>query len=367
MNRITAPRIASTLHRNALAFAILATATLGLGGVMPSLAGATSRDQTTATAPTALEQAAQDQRADYRLQQWQRLSRKSDRDSLIAAVLLGMPNDVESLDLPKEMQNKQIDGNADVEQRLANVFGRDPLALFTLALSCQMQAGPCAHPEHYDALVKISPDNAMHWLMLPNGAAPSDAQLHAAAAATQGDSHRREVVRILRTALADQPAPSSRPGTDPRELVLLLRRNAVDQVMFPKIGTVLPMCKGVVAQRRQDCIALGRLFENDRSGSIVSRMIGSAMLRRLFKGMPEEMAAKQLRREYVWFADQLEASTVPWQEQAQNEVAVFGEWEAAERAVERMGKTRTPPANWIPKNPQTLLLTEDRTPVAPAK
>ncbi len=361
-------RSASSLHRNILATAVmLAAGLLGFAGALPSPASAKTLEEASVATPVALEQAAKDLRAEYRQQQWKRLAQNKDRDSLIAAVLLGMPNDVESLDLPKEMENRQIDGNADVEQHLANVFGRDPLALFTLALSCQMQTGPCAHPEHYDALVRIAPDNAVHWLMLPNGAAPSDAQLHAAAAAPQADTHLRDVVRILRTALANQPAPSTRPGTDPRELALLLRRNAVDQVMLAKIGTVLPMCKGVVAQRRDDCIAVGRLFVNDRSGSIVSRMIGSAMLRRLFKGMPEEIAAKQLRRDYVWGGDQLEASKVAWQEQKQNEVAVFGEWEAAERALERMGKTRTPPANWVPKNPQTLLLTEERTPAVPAK
>lgn len=361
-------RSASSLHRNVLTTAVmLAAGLLGFAGALPSPATAKTLEEASIATPVALEQAAKNLRADYRQQQWKRLAQKQDRDSLIAAVLLGMPNDAEYLDLPKDMENKQIDGNVDVEQHLAKVFGHDPLALFTLALSCQMQTKPCAHPEHYDALVRIAPDNAVHWLMLPNGAAPSDAQLHAAAAATQADTHLRDVVRILRTALANQPAPSTRPGTDPRELALLLRRNAVDQVMLAKIGTVLPMCKGVVAQRRDDCVAVGRLFVSDRSGSIVSRMIGSAMLRRLFKGMPEEIAAKQLRREYVWMGEQQESNSRPNWELLQNEVVTFGQWEASKRDVERLGASQLPPASWIPKNPQTLLLTEERTPVAPAK
>ncbi len=368
MNTHYLNRSAPSLHRNAFATAImLAAGLLGFAGALPSHASAKTLEEASVATPVALQQAAQDLRADYRRQQWQRLAHKKDRDSLIAAVLLGMPNDAESLDLPKAMENGLIDGNADVEQHLARIFGHDPLALFALALSCQMQTGPCAHPEHYATLVKIAPDNAVHWLLLPNGAAPSAGQLHAAAAATQADTHLRDVVRILRTALADQPAPSTRPGVDPRELALLLRRNAVDQVMFPKIGTVLPMCKGVVAPRRADCIAVGRLLENDRSGSIVSRMIGSAMLRRLFKGMPEETAAKQLRRDYVWMGEQQESNPRPNWELLQNEVATFGQWEAWKRDVERLGAKPLPPASWIPKNPQTLLLTEERTAVAPAK
>jgi hypothetical protein len=133
--------------------------------------------------------------------------------------------------------------------------------------------------------------------------------------------------------------------------------------MLPKFGEVLKMCKGVAGQRRDDCVAVGRLLEADQSGSILSRMIGSAMLRRLFKGTPEEVAAKELRREYVWMGEQMESNPKPNLELLQDETVRFGEWEALARFTERMGATRLPPAGWIPKNPQTLLLSEERTPV----
>ena len=356
MKTILQQKNLTSLRRSTIGTAVLAAVVLGLAGAMPSAANAETLEQAGVSAPIALIQAMNDLSGDYRQQQWQRLARKKDRDSLIAAVLLGMPN---------ETDKEPINGNADVEQHLAKVFGHDPLVLFTLALSCQMQSEPCAHPEHYDALVRIAPDNAVDWLVLPNGALPSDAQLHAAATATQSDSHLRDIFRIVRTALANQPAPSARPGVDPRELALLLRNNAVDQVMQPKYQ-VLKVCKAGDAQRRDDCIAVGRLLENDRSGSILSRMIGSATLRRLEKGTPEEAAGKEMRREYLWLSEQIEASKVPYQEQLHNEVVVFGEWEAWQRAVARMGASRTPPTGWMPKNPQALLLSEERTP-APAQ
>lgn len=358
MNAIHLNRRASPLHRNIVGYTTLAIAVLGFIAAMPAPASPQTLEQASASAQTTLTQAMNDLSADYRQQQWQRLAQKEDRDNLIAAVLLGMPNDADK---------EQINGNAQVEEHLAKVFGHDPLALFALALSCQMQYEHCAHPEYYDALVRIAPDNAVHWLLLPKHAAPSDAQLHAAAMATQADSHLRDIFRIVRTALANQPAPSTRPGVDPRELALLLRNNAVDQVRQPdQYGALLKMCKVAIAQRRDDCIAIGRLLEEDRSGSILSRMIGSTALRRLMKGTPEEAAGKEMRREYVWLSEQIETSKIPYQEQLHDDVVAFGEWEAWQRAVERMGKTRTPPAGWMPENLQLLLLSEERTP-APAQ
>ena len=257
-----------------------------------------------------------------------------------------------------------------MEQHLATVFGQDPLALFALALACQMQSEPCIHREYYAALVRIAPDNAVHWLLLPNGAAPSDVQLHSAASTSFADSHLGALIAITRAALADQAAPSSSANVDPHELALLLRLNAVDLVPLPKFGAVLSMCKAPAAPLRTDCIELGRRLFADRSGVILTRMIGSAMLRRLVKGTPEDAAAKELRRDYVWLSEQLgpqmESDNIAYREQLQREVVDLGEWEAWQRSAERLGVTRTPPAAWVPKDPQMLLLSEERTP-APTK
>jgi hypothetical protein len=347
----------SSPRRNALGFAVLAAIALVSAGTMSQPALAETLEEASISTPAALKQAAQELRADYRQQQWQRLAQKTDRDSLIAAVMIGMADGDD---------RAAIDGNAQVAERLAQHFGGDPLALFTLALSCQMKTATCTQPQAYDALVRIAPNNSAHWLLLPNGAAPNDAQLHAAAAAPFADSHLRDIFQIVRAALADQPAPALRAGVDPRELALILRRDAVDQVPLQHFAAVVTMCKTAVGARSEDCIRLGRRLQADRSGAIISRMIGSVVLRRLEKGSPEGARAKELRRDYVYMGEQLVASKVPYEERLQNETAVFGEWEASQRAVERLGEPRTPPAGWMPKNPQTLLMSEERTP-APAK
>jgi hypothetical protein len=135
-------------------------------------------------------------------------------------------------------------------------------------------------------------------------------------------------------------------------------------VPLPVFAGAVEMCKKAVGGRRSDCIELGRRLEQDRSGTFLSRMVGSAMLRRLVKDTPEDAAAKQLRREYVWMSEQLTANAAPYEERLQSETVAYGEWVAWQRAVERMGSASSPPPGWIPKNPQMLLLSEERAPAA---
>ena len=316
-------------------------------------------------AKSAVEQAADSQLGDYRQQQWSRLAGKQDRDSLIAAVLLGMPNDPEN--------PVSLAGNDAVEKRLAAKFGRDPDALFALALSCQLQKDSCAHPEYYQALVKLAPDNAVNWLLLPNRGTPDAAQLHSAATASMADSQARMLMGRVRAVLADQPAPTQVAGVDGTQLALMLRRHVADQVSLPMFRSVVVLCKAPPEAMRSDCIELGRHLEVDRSGSILARIIGSVIIRRLEKGTAEEADAKQLRRDYVWMSEQAgwlgsdeEAASSSDEEQLQVDCVALGEWTAWERTMQRAGVSTKPPADWVPKNPQSLLLSEERTP-APAK
>jgi hypothetical protein len=299
-----------------------------------------------------LEQAANSLRAEYRQLQWARLAKASDRDTLIAAVLVGMPYG----------NDPPIDGHEAVERHLAETFGRDPLALYVLALSCQVASAPCAHTEYYNELVRIAPDNAVHWLLLPNKGEPSVTQLHAAASASIADSHLGVTIAMVRAALVDQPAPQAVPNVDAHELAQKLRRSVADLVPVAVFGKAVVMCKAPPAAQRDDCAALGRTLFHDQSGSILTRMIGSAMLRRLVKGTPEEAAAKDFRRDYVWGDEQLTASQAPYQEALQSETPQFGEWEAWQRSLDRLGISRTPPDGWAPKDSNLLLLSEERAP-----
>jgi hypothetical protein len=312
--------------------------------VLLSVARAEAADPSSAQSPTSI--AAETQLPDYRQGQWQRLSQRTDRDSLLAALLLSMSDN-----------DASPANRADVEHRVASAFGNDPVALFVLAAGCQIQNGPCGHHEYYDALVRLAPDNAVNWLLLPNRAAPTAAQLHFAATAPMADSQLRTTMSIVQKALMDQPATAV-GGIDAGDLAQALRQKVVDRIPLPEFGATVRLCKAPPDVSRDDCVRLGRKLIDDNSGAILARMVGSAMLQRLVKGTPEDVAAKELRRNYVWLSEQLpEFIDAP----VHDDIVHYGEWDAWLRAADRAHVSRTPPPTWLPKNPQSLLLSEERT------
>jgi len=187
----------------------------------------------------------------------------------------------------------------------------------------------------------------------------------AAALAPMSDTHLREITAILHKTLSGQPAPAHVDGVDARALATALLDDAVGQVELPQFAKVMRMCMaGVAEPRRGDCLALGRRFEDDHSGSILARMIGSSMVRRIVKGTPEEAVAKGQRRDYVWMSDQLEKLPVEGQDRIQRETVALGEWVAWQRACERVSGRSLPRADWAPKDPTLLLLSEERAAAA---
>lgn len=302
--------------------------------------------------PSGLQAIENNQGADYIQRNWLRLSKRTDRDSLIAAELLGW----QMAPTPSHAADQAM-----VQRRLADDFGSDSLARFVLALGCQARGAACSSHDDYDALVRVAPDNAIHWLMLPQASAPTPAQLHSAAAASAANSHLPELMRILRAALDGGPTPTTAAGVKADTLALRSRRDAVDAIPLPLFAGVGPLCRSPSEEQRNDCIALGRKLLTDRSGAIVPRMVGSAMVRRLLKGTPEAAAATERRREYVWLSEKL-PDAARLEESTQRDMAAFGEWEAWLRLADRVGVPRNPPAGWGPANPRLMQLWEDRAP-----
>ena len=345
-----------SLARKLSSVSVMAFAILWLGAVTAAVPTTVASDGASLTLPSVAAQL----QADYRQQQWQRLSAKSDRDSLIAAILIG---------LPTESPADPMGGQADLEKRLAEMSPKDPLALFVLALACQAKSPSCLDAHYYDALVRHAPDNAVHWLLLPTGQSPNPAQLHQASLASFADSHTRELARIVRAALGELPIVAAPTGIDPRELALLQRRNAVDRLAYPSLVGVMAACRTPGKPNSADCVAIARKLIADRSGSILPTMVGSAMIRRLRKGTPEAAAAIELRRDYVWLSIKgpLDSEDAASEEAFRAEMAQHGEWDAWQRRLERQGASRKPPSGWTPPDPQVMLLAEDRTPATPAK
>lgn len=296
---------------------------------------------------------------EYASQQTARLAILQDLNSLIAAALIAIPN----VNEPEPGQHDEI------VQRLASKFPSDPLALYAAALVCHTQLRECKTPELQAKLLELEPDNALNYLLTPNGKQPSLDQLHQAASAPRADSHFSGLLGVVRTALADQPAPAAEGRkVNEDELALQLRRNEVGYVPWPKIGPTMGLCNADAATRtdhsalQADCSRLGSLLFADQSDNLVTRMFGVTLLRRFAKGSPDAAKALEMRRQYVWLSELPDETNTAELERLQDEEVSLGEWEAYQRHGERQGATRIPPADWLPKNPESILLPEDRTP-----
>jgi len=310
-------------------------------------------------ASSAAESVATGLGAEYGREQMRRLANSSDRDSLIAAALIGLTNDG---------QSAPAEGHADVVYRLVGDYSNDPLAVFTAALVCNVQLQPCARTDDQLQLLRIAPDNAIHHVLLPNAGKPSAEQLHRAAAAGTADSHYSALLGIVRKALANQAAPQGQTqGVDPTELALALRRNELASVPWPMFGPIMTICSPAAAARREgdasvraDCANLGLALFSDLGHNIVTRTYGGTLVRRFAKGTPAEVAANAFRRQYVWIDELPGPATSADKERLYEETVSLGEWEAFQRHAERSSGARAAPADWAPSNPQALLLPEER-------
>jgi len=296
----------------------------------------------------------------YAEKQMQRLEKLGDRDSLIAATLIGLPNAADGA---------PVNGQAQVMQKLVDAFPEDPLALYTAALICQAQAQPCAKSGYQERLLKVAPDNVIHYLVRPNGGKPSAAQVHLAAAAGKADSHFTALLGIVRKALADQPAVEGAGAlAESKELALLLRQNEVDSVPWPKLAPTTETCNvklGANAAQNPtlhaDCLVIGLALFFDEGQSMVARSFGGSIIRRFAPGTQSAIDAAAFRRQYVWMSEAPNPATTAAKEQINEDQVQYGEWEAFQRHAERSGMKREPPADWVPKDPNLLLLPEERS------
>jgi hypothetical protein len=324
---------------------------------------ASERPLPSAEAPP-IEQVATDLATDYQQTQVDRLSRRGKRDDLIAAALLASA--------PRAANSRAIDegGGQGAVARLVAAHPRDALALYTAALLCNAQQASCAHPEYREQLLARDPANAIHWLLVPSGGALSPADLHAAAQAAFADTHFSALLGIVRQALAEQgPRNPPEAWRGNVELTRLLRRNEIGRVPWPNYGRLMTTCNvdaaraADAADTRRDCAGIGARLFAERGNNIATRMVGSTLLRRFDKGGAQADAAVQLRRQYVWLSEQMPDDLVPAEMERRNaEEVALGEWEAYQRSAARAGVPPAPPADWVPRKPEQLLLQEDRPP-----
>ncbi len=308
--------------------------------------------------------------ADYREQQVRRLLARGDRDSLLAAALVGMPRSNDKESSPSH--------EAVLRTLFAN-YADDQIALYVVALACNAQPFACPHPEYQRRLTEDFPQNAVHFLLLPSGAKPSDAELAVliqhAAQAQYFDDELGTLMRLMRLAFDGEAVPDSirlpmEAVVGERDVAPSLRNDAFSDIFLPSYGPFVKLCNpsndevDKISGLRAACGAFAIKAMHSQHASILARMVASAMIRRLYKGTQLEAEAREYRRQYVWL-DQHRARDPGGAEELENDVIRFGEWEAWQRHAERAGIPRFPPAAWLPANPQLLLLSEERTQAAP--
>jgi hypothetical protein len=301
---------------------------------------------------------------DYRAQQVQRLVSAGDRDSLIAAALLGLPEG--EADTP-------VAGHDAALRQLYSAHGDDLLSLYAIALACQELRTPCPVPEAYAALMRVAPGNAVHWLVQPRGARVDRARLHAAAETATADSHHSQLLGIVRAALAGQPAPAAPDDATAKALGLAIHLRVAAALPYPAYGAAMATCSAQAAAQaslaanradgealRTDCANLGHALFSDQGQQVVTRMYGATLLRRFAPNTHLAGEALAFRRQYLWL-DQLRIGTnAAARDRLEAEAVAQGEWEALQRQAERSGSTREPPPDWQPKDPSALLLPELR-------
>ncbi|HEY2344376.1 MAG TPA: serine/threonine-protein kinase [Xanthomonadaceae bacterium] len=305
----------------------------------------------------------------FREEQVERLARRGDRDSLIAATLIGIPRD----------DQDSSNAHEAVMQSLFDEHPHDQLALYAVALACNVQPHPCRHPEYYSRLTAEFPANAVNWVLVPAGPEPggleiADHLLHAAHAQAF-DDQLPALTTLVHDALRDQPVPESilqpmQAVVGESDVAPSLRRDAVGAVAVPSYGKWMYACKpgspemSAVTGLRDACGKVAINGMRSEKASVVARMVTGSMVRRLFKGTPLETEGRELRRQYCWLSVYM--SDVPAQaEEKQRDIELYGDWEAMERQAERAGVSRFPPPGWVPADPQTLLLSEERAPPNP--
>ncbi|WP_386070964.1 protein kinase [Tahibacter sp. UC22_41] len=312
---------------------------------------------------TLLDEILRQRGAGYRHERLAALLARDDRDGLLALQW------VAAGDTDAVARELAATGAA----RLAERYGDDADALYVLALGCSTGSIPCA-PDIFARLTARAPDNAVHWILAPADEAPAMTRerLRQAARAQRFDDHLAAQTTLLRATLPPTAPPPElgeplQGVLDTAEIGPSLRRRAIDAVPLPRYAAVVGLCRPDRAPAmndaalRADCDAFGRLALDAPNVAILSRMIASAILRRLHPDDAIGRKAYDYRRQYVWLSEQFIQRGFD-AEQLQQDVARYGEWEAWLRMADRSGVARMPPEDWKPKNPQALLLAEQRKP-----
>ena len=268
------------------------------------------------------------------------------------------------------------------DQLLTELVEAAPDDLDTLAaatIQCPAGHPLCDQLHPAKRLAALQPDNGANWayvLREQDDLVTVADLVHRAATAPSFDDQFTRVFRLGQETLASSPV----------EIPIILRSAiehfnqtvSVEETVawyqswslpLPNWNRLVTSCRadGLAArdaQFREDCLRIAKRAAYAKQ-SILTSMIGSTIIRHLKPGTEDATRARELRREYTYTFDALNART-PAQLRASRdelrarEVFQVGEMEASKRSLDRAGIPRDPPADWEPEDPSRLMTALER-------
>ncbi|HEU4990935.1 MAG TPA: serine/threonine-protein kinase [Luteimonas sp.] len=235
----------------------------------------------------------------------------------------------------------------------------------------------CRHPEAVREMQRIDGGNAYPWLLLvrPGDREGNIAALREAAGRTRFEDHFLDTYRGYVQAFSNSGAEMPKlisgplrviaPKQNPVLFVALYESSSFPLAPYHSLTVVCdPRNAALPRSAYRDCRTVGETMARSRS-SLLSRMIGSVIVRRLAKGTPLEREMVELRRHYLY----VRAATDSLSEAQQrnypldrflHDVSTLGELEAWENGLAYYGIPTQAPAGWQPADPRDLLLSEER-------
>ncbi|KFN50767.1 serine/threonine-protein kinase [Arenimonas composti] len=351
-----------------------------LARILGAFTAALARQRGAEGAQTILAPVVENIGAPYRAQVAARWEARGGSDDLVIAALWSRPGNA---DLPAYWRGDgpRVLPMGDFARRIAAAHARDRdavMPLFVAALYCDPRQAPCAIADAARRLTAVDPDNAASWaLAAARDAATAEerrAMLARAAGASRFDDRFADLFALLRRGLDDSGVPwpeallqplAAASGSD-RPAMLPVYWEFQLRPVFPQPFVELcnPVNGRMADDLRADCIAYADLLSGSRGGMLHNH-VGELMLRRLLPDGPRTAELVEARRRYLWLMSTPAVLAVTaevgggW-EQLMDDAARVGEREAFFLRMERLGHRREPPAGWLPADPDTLLLPEQR-------
>ncbi len=256
----------------------------------------------------------------------------------------------------------------------------DAFTWYVASAYCHHEPGtPCPHPDTARRLAQVDADNGFAWVML------ATAESDEAARAALAEAARREQLRDYFSAnylayarsvelsavplpeLLAAPARILAPEESPAAVVAHLEAWSMPQPPLFRFARLCHPEQGLPDDEdiRADCLAVAAKMARGQN-SLVTHLIGSIVVRRLAPGTALAQEMRDLNARILYLSEKFDQLS-PEQllgyplDRLTQETVELGELEALARRIEHFGFPAYPPPDWAPRDPQALLLPEERS------